>query len=402
MSTHLPIQQQPASQPPAGTPSTEPISVLVADDSAFMRKMISEMVASEPSFRLIGTARDGEDAVEQIERLNPRVVTLDIEMPRLDGFGVLTALAGRPAESPPISVVVLSSITQHGAEATLRCLDMGAVDFVAKPSGSISLDIASVRDDLLTKIKAAGHSSSVAILAQKHKRFSLSRLEIADRPADAPPQREASLQTASQAATSRQPKNVLVIGASTGGPHALQTLISNLDIPRLGMPIVIVQHMPPRFTASLAAHLEHVAGPGLRIVEAKAGDRLEPGVALLAPGGKHLVFSPDGTARLSDEPPIHGVRPAVDVTMMSLAAIYKCGTFGVLLTGMGRDGARAMKLIRDLGGHTLAEHESSCVVYGMPKAAVELGGVEQVVALPEMASAILRMVQANSKKGLAA
>lgn len=396
MSTHFSEEETAAPARPAGAKAeNEPVSVLVVDDSAFMRKMVSEMVASEPTLRLAGWARDGEDALEQIERLQPRVVTLDIEMPGLDGFAVLEALAKRPAASAPVSVVMLSSLTQQGAEATLRCLEMGAVDFVAKPSGAISLDVESVRDDLLAKIKAASHSRSVAALAARGTdRRAATSQPVAGQPEPGPPRR--GLGAANSA------RGVIVIGASTGGPRALQELVAGLVPERVGLPIVIVQHMPPRFTASLAEHIARVAKPGLGIVEAKPGYRLEVGRALLAPGGKHLVFSSEGVARLSDEPPIHGVRPAVDVTMMSLAAIYKSETYGVLLTGMGRDGARAMKLIRDLGGHTLAEDESSCVVYGMPKAAVELGGVERVVPLHDMAGAIMEMIERSGRKDRAA
>jgi two-component system chemotaxis response regulator CheB len=377
---------------------SDPIPVLVVDDSAFMRKMVSEMVASDPCLKLSGVARDGVDALKQIDQTNPRVITLDIEMPQLDGFGVLKALAERGPDKPVISVVVLSSLTQEGAEATLKCLNMGAVDFVGKPSGTISLDIELVRDDLLGKLRAAGQARSVAALAQRRAGVSprlssttesapVSRIAAAP----APPVRR-------PAATGRLKvppsggRGVLVIGASTGGPRALQELFACLRPERIGLPIVIVQHMPPRFTASLASHLQEVVGPGMEVFEAREGDKLQPWRALIAPGGNHLVFN-SGVAHLTEEPLVHGVRPSVDVTMTSLAQAYKDKTLGVLLTGMGRDGARAMKLIHDLGGYTLAEDEESCVVYGMPKAAVEMGGVDQVVPLADMAEEIMRMME---------
>ncbi len=342
-----------------------PIRVLVVDDSAFMRKVVTEILSRDPALCVAGQARDGADALVKLDALRPDVVTLDIEMPVLDGLGALAEIMRR---RPPTPVVMLSSLTQAGADATLRCLDGGAVDFVGKPSGSISLDIEKVAAELTAKVKAAAG----ARLAPK-----AARPAAAEKPAAqtaAAPPRPAGGKIAA-----------LAIGASTGGPRALQALVPLLPAD-LAVPIVIVQHMPPGFTASLAQRLEQMSP--FRVREAASGDRLRPGEILVAPGGRHLVFDSAGVAHLTDEPPIHGVRPAVDITLSSLAQLYGPRLLAVLLTGMGRDGARGMKLTADKGGLTLAEDESTCVVYGMPKAAFEIGGVHRLLPLPEIAPAI--------------
>lgn len=340
-----------------------PIRVLVVDDSAFMRKMITEILARDPACCVVGTARDGAEALVRLESLRPDVITLDVEMPVLDGYGALAEIMRRR----PTPVLMLSSLTQAGADATVRCLELGAVDVVGKPSGSISLDIEKIAGELTAKIKAAA--------------FCLKQPSARPQKTVAPP----------PVLRSRGGiPAVLVIGSSTGGPRALQTLVPALPA-TLAVPIVIVQHMPPGFTASLARRLTDTSPFSAR--EAACGDRLQPGQILVAPGGHHLEFTDEGAARLTDDPPLHGVRPAVDVTLASLACLYGARVLAVLLTGMGRDGARGMKIVSDQGGQTLAEDESTCVVYGMPKAAVELGGVGQLLPLPALAPAIAALCQ---------
>ena len=348
-----------------------PIRVLVVDDSAFMRKMVSEILSRDPALCVVGQARDGADALVKTDALRPDVITMDIEMPVLDGIGALTEIMRRR----PTPVLMLSSLTQAGADATLRCLELGAVDFVGKPSGSISLDIEKIAADILGKVKAAAG----ARLGGRPVRPA-----GAARPAAAIP--AAPLQN--RTAPPRQEKiTVLAIGASTGGPRALQAVIPMLPAD-LGVAIVVVQHMPAGFTASLAHRLEQMSPFTVR--EAADGDRLQPGQVLIAPGGAHLQFGPGGVARLTEEPPVHGVRPSVDVTLSSLVPMYGPRLLGVLLTGMGRDGARGMKMLSDRGGVTIAEDETTCVVYGMPQAAFDLGGVQSLLPLPEIAPAIVR------------
>lgn len=358
---------------PISAPAPAPIRVLVVDDSAFMRKMISEILARDPGVCVAGQARDGADALLKLEALKPDVVTMDIEMPVLDGIGALTEIMRRR----PTPVLMLSSLTQAGAEATLRCLELGAFDFVGKPSGSISLDIEKIAAELISKVKAA---AGARLHTRRPAPGVLAVPSVPARPAVA-------------ARKSTDKIAVLAIGASTGGPRALQQLIPMLPAD-LGVPIVIVQHMPPGFTASLAQRLQQMSSFVVR--EAANGDRLKAGQILVAPGGHHLQFDAGGAARLTQEPPIHGVRPAVDITLASLAHIYGSRLLAVLLTGMGRDGARAMKQIVDKGGLTLAEDETTCVVYGMPKAAFDLGGVSRLLPLPEIAPAIARACGVSS------
>ena len=338
------------------------IRVLIVDDSAFMRKMLSEIVARDPALCVAGTARDGADALQKLDALRPDVVTLDVEMPVLNGYDALAEIMRRC----PTPVLMLSSLTQAGADATVRCLEMGAVDVVGKPSGAVSLDIGKIAPELIAKIKAAAGV-----------RFS--------------PHSAACAAPVPAAPSAKFPfPAVLVIAASTGGPRALQTLVPALP-PGLGIPIVVVQHMPPGFTASLARRLSQTSPFPAR--EAAAGDTLAAGQILVAPGGSHLEFTAGGAARLTADPPLHGVRPAADVTLASLVALYGPRVLAVLLTGMGRDGARGLKLIFDKGGQTLAEDESTCVVYGMPRAAAELGAVQRLLPLPELAGAIARICQ---------
>ena len=371
--------------------TTSPIRVLVVDDSAFMRKMVSEILARDPAICVAGQARDGADALAKLVALQPDVITLDVEMPVLDGFGTLAEIMKRR----PTPVLMLSSLTQAGAETTLRCLELGAVDVVGKTSGSISLDIEKVAAELIAKVKAAAGARVLSRLTSSPpfpRREGFRDLEALTVLRTAFPQNSPallhnnpSLRGKGGELVSRDRISVLAIGASTGGPRALQTLIPALPAD-LGLPIVIVQHMPPGFTASLARRLEQTSP--FTAKEAADGDRLRPGQILVAPGGHHLEFDAGGVVRLSNEPPIHGVRPAVDITFASLAHHYGAHLLAVLLTGMGKDGARGLKLIQDRGGCTLAEDETTCVVYGMPKAAYDLGGVGALLPLPEIAPAI--------------
>ncbi len=344
--------------------------VLVTDDSAFMRKMLSEILSGDPAIEIVGQARNGEDAVRKVGELKPDVVTMDVEMPVMDGLQALT----RIMQERPTPVVMVSSVTQKGAEMTLRCLDAGAVDFVGKPSGSISLDIESVGRDIVGKVKAAAKSRPQALGAAP----------TAFVPRSAKPARMS---------------NALVIGSSTGGPRALHTLLPALPL-EMNVPIVIVQHMPTGFTQSLARRLDGACPYEVR--EAESGDALQPGVALVAPGGRHLELGHDGRVRLSDGPPVHNVRPAVDVTLASLVRVFGGRALAAaLLTGMGEDGARGLKAVRQAGGTTFAEDASTCVVYGMPKAAVELDAVDHLLPLTSMGSAIAQTIKGSPSRAIA-
>jgi two-component system, chemotaxis family, protein-glutamate methylesterase/glutaminase len=341
---------------------TAPLKVLVVDDSAFMRKMVSEILAGDPDIEVVGTARDGSEVLDKVQVLQPDVVTMDVEMPNVSGDEALRRLM----KERPTPVVMLSSLTQQGGEMTIKCLTLGAVDAIGKPSGSTSLDIAKISGEIIAKVKAAGKANLRAATTP-----------IVKTPVTTP-------------LYARRRTSLILIGSSTGGPKALQELVPHLPT-SLDVPIVIVQHMPAQFTASLAERLDALSP--YKVKEAQAGDRLSKDTILLAPGGKHMKFDALGTVSLTEEPPVHGVRPAIDVTIASLMAAYGSTMIGVLLTGMGRDGAVGLRAIKEAGGHTIAEHESSCVVYGMPKAAVEMNAAEQVLPLSQIPHAIELLTQ---------
>jgi two-component system, chemotaxis family, protein-glutamate methylesterase/glutaminase len=334
-----------------------PIRVLVVDDSAFMRRIIGEAINEQPDMDLVGTATGGLDALVKVEKLQPDVVTLDVEMPEMDGLTALRHLMARY----PRPVVMVSNVTQQGAITTVRALAIGAVDFVAKPSGSISLDFARVREDLVRKIRIAATA-----------RVSASPAPL---PVYAP--KPISLPGAID--------RLVVIGSSTGGPKALSVLVPAL--PNDGRTAyLVVQHMPAGFTKSLAERLDSLSQVTVR--EAAAGDRLSPGVALVAPGDVHLRVGAAWSVELNDGPRIHGVRPSLDVALESAARAFGPRCVAVVLTGMGQDGATGAEAVRKAGGYVLAEAESTCVVWGMPRAVVERGMANQVVPLDDMAAAV--------------
>lgn len=345
---------------------SDPVRVLVVDDSAFMRKVISDLLGSDGSLAVIGTARDGLDALEKAAALQPDVVTLDVEMPRLDGLATLRRLM---AEQPR-AVVMVSSLTRSGADATVRALALGAVDVVAKPSGAVSLDLHVVRDELVRKVKAA------AQVAPRHLRPAGGTAVWEPQPV------RRDVKPAVGTGLSR----LVVVAASTGGPGALHRLLGPLPS---GLPagLLVVQHMPAGFTRSLAAHLDQSSG--LTIREAAAGDRLTDGLALVAPGGHHLTLTAGGGVELSSAPHRHGVRPAADVTLESVpnALVRRC--LVVVLTGMGMDGARGARCLKDRGAEVWAQDEASSVVYGMPRAVAELGAADRV-GTPEQLAVWIR------------
>lgn len=337
------------------------IRVLVVDDSAFMRHTITRHLTDDDSIEVVGTAKDGVDALAKVQELRPDVVTLDVEMPRLDGLATLR----RMMAEHPVPVVMLSSATQEGAATTIQALELGAVDFVPKPSGSVSVDLYKVKEQLL----AAIHRASVSRVAPPRLPRPLPR-----RNGHRPP------------ASATAFEKVVVIGCSTGGPRALHQVMPALpaDIPAA---ILIVQHMPPGFTHSLAERLNDQCH--VRVKEAQAGDALAPGLALLAPGDYHMTVDAQGRIRTNRGPAVHGVRPSVDVTMQSVVKAYGERTIGVILTGMGTDGSLGAALIHEAGGRVIAEAEATCVVYGMPRAVVEAGAADRVVPLHKVARAIL-------------
>ena len=344
------------------------IRVLVVDDSAFVRQALARMLGNEPDIEVVGVGTDGQDGLEKVRALRPDVVTLDVKMPRMGG---LEALSRIMAECPT-AVLLLSSQTSDGGQVTLRGLELGAMDFVDKTSVQGHMNLLGLRQELLAKVRAL---ASVP-------RSRLGPTTIEER---------AEVARASER-PSAQRAEVVVIGTSTGGPPALQAIIPRLPA-QLAAPLLVVQHMPPGFTRSLAERLDQRSR--LRVREAEDGTPLQPGIVLIAPAGRHMKVRRRGgetTVWLDEEPRGALHRPAVDVLMASVAKLYGGRTLGVLLTGMGSDGVEGMRAIRAAGGRTLAESEETAVIYGMPKAAVEAGVVDQSVPLSRMADEILAAV----------
>jgi two-component system, chemotaxis family, protein-glutamate methylesterase/glutaminase len=355
-----------------------PIRVLIVDDSAFMRRIISEAITAEPDMEVAGQAINGLDALIKVEQTQPDVVTLDVEMPEMDGLAALRHLMARY----PRPVIMLSSLTQAGAVTTIRALTIGAVDFVAKPSGSISLDFHHVRDELIQKIRTAARARIHAPTAQPPA-------GAARRPAPVVPANRRPPAPLGAAAFD----SLVAIGTSTGGPRALSTVVPGLaDDGRTAY--LIVQHMPAGFTRSLAERLDSTSS--LHVREAEQGDRLVAGTVLVAPGDFHLQVSGHGTVQLFQGPRVHGVRPSVDVMLESVAQQYGARVVSAILTGMGVDGADGAVAIRAKGGFVIAEDEATCVVWGMPRAVAERGAANRIVRLENVSTAIAEAVASRS------
>ncbi|MDD2421433.1 MAG: chemotaxis response regulator protein-glutamate methylesterase [Heliobacteriaceae bacterium] len=362
------------------------IKVLVVDDSAFMRKVIADMITAEPGMTVVDTARNGQEALEKILRLKPDVVTLDIEMPVMDGLTTLD----RIMRDRPVPVLMLSSLTQQGAHATMLALRKGAVDFIPKPSGTISLDIHKVRKELIDKLKVAALAQIKPQAGVPHPRQS-SGLDTIPEPVV-----KAGFRPRRQGAGPLD--QVVLIGTSTGGPKALYEVIPKLPA-SVTAAVLVVQHMPPGFTRSLAERLD--AASALTVKEAVNDEEILPGVVYIAPGDYHLKVRVTNNpaagkqmwVRLTREQPVGGHRPAVDVMMTSVARQFWSHMVGVILTGMGGDGTAGMQLIKQRQGRTIAEDASTCVVFGMPKVAIESGCVDRVVPITNVADEIVRSLQ---------
>lgn len=345
------------------------IKILIVDDSAFMRKLLSDLFSAEPDFTVIDTARNGVDAVEKVKRLKPDLITMDVEMPIMDGIKALEIIM----KEAPTPVLMISSLTRAGAEATISALELGAVDFVAKSAGILS-NITSIGSEILAKSRVAVHAK-VWKFVEKTVKTPLVVKNVLPPPV-----------------TFGNDTGILAIGTSTGGPRALQEVITKLP-GNLPCGVVIVQHMPPGFTKSLAERLDSLSA--LTVKEAEHNDVITPGVVLIAPGNYHMTIEREGNkkiVRLNQNAPIGGHRPAVDPMMESVARVYGQGIVGVILTGMGHDGAKGIKAIKEKGGYTIAEDQSTAVVFGMPKAAIELGVVDKVAPISAVAAEIVKAI----------
>ncbi|MHB8992426.1 MAG: protein-glutamate methylesterase/protein-glutamine glutaminase, partial [Chloroflexota bacterium] len=348
---------------------------------AFMRYVISKELSADPALQVVGMARDGIDAMQKIALLKPDVVTMDLEMPRMDG---LTALE-RIMREEPVPVILLSSWSQEGAAVTIRALELGAADFVPKPSAFQTSSAETVWRQLVAKVKGAGGLDGRRLGGRA--------------PLSSPRPRETVAPTTPVAAAGRgraaKAERVVVVGTSTGGPRALFEVVPRLPA-KLPAGVLLVQHMPPGFTRSLASRLNDVSP--LEVREAVEGDTIEPGLVLLAPGDYHMAVRRAGRVSLEKSPPVHGVRPSVDVTMESAASVYGAATIGVVLTGMGTDGTSGAIAIRRAGGTVMAEDESTCVVYGMPRSVRDAGAADRVIRLEAMAEAIVDAVSTATRE----
>jgi two-component system chemotaxis response regulator CheB len=355
-----------------------PIRVLIVDDSALMRQVLTELLSHDRGIEVIGTAADPFIAREKIKKLNPDVLTLDVEMPRMDGLTFLEKLmAGRP-----MPVLMVSSLTESGCQTTLRALELGAVDFFTKPKIDMRHGMEEQAEELVAKVKAAA-SARIRGKGQGAMGKSISgALPMASRPAP----------LASSSAMLKTTDTIIAIGASTGGTEALRALLEAL--PPNTPPIVITQHMPEKFTRTFADRLNTLCQ--LTVKEAEDGDSVLTGQALIAPGNYHMTLIRSGarySVRLNQDPPVNRHRPSVDVMFQSVAQYAGRNSLGVILTGMGGDGAAGMLEMKKTGACNFAQDEASCVVFGMPKEAIKLGGVDKILPLDQIPAAILAHIE---------
>ena len=353
------------------------IKVLVVDDSAFMRKVIADMISSDKDMEVVGVARNGEEALQMIVNQKPDVVTMDVEMPKMDGLTALKQIM----EVSPMPVIMLSSLTTNGAVETLKALDYGAFDFITKPTSLIKVSTPEVREELLSKIRIASRT-------KVNKPMAINRQP---RPTPVFNKEEQTKPKIQQGKTKF--KKLIAIGTSTGGPRALQDVIP--FIPRdIDAGILIVQHTPPGFTKSLAERLDSMSQ--INVKEAEDGDVIVAGVAYLAPGDSHIKVSKQSgqyVIKLDNGDRVSGHEPSVDAMMYSIASLGEKNVIGVIMTGMGADGADGLSKIKANNGYVIAQDEDSCVVFGMPKSTIKLGVVDKVVSLTYIANEIVKAME---------
>lgn len=343
------------------------IKVLVIDDSAVMRKLLGELINSAPDIEVVGSAPDALVAREMIKTLNPDVLTLDVQMPKMDGIEFLERLM----RLRPMPVVMVSAFTQAGSETTLRALELGAVDFIGKPRMDSALGAEEYAQELLDKIRAA-HGAR------------LRRPVFSAVPAAKPAPELSRIPPRPVAAGGK----IVFVGASTGGTEAIKTFLMGMS--SACPPILIVQHMPETFTTSFAARLDTLCAP--RVIEVKGGERVESGTVYIAPGHSHLQVKRSAGGYITEvlqTPPVNRHRPSVDVLFDSAAELIGRNAIGVILTGMGKDGAQGLLRMRQAGARTFGQDEASCVVYGMPREAAQMGAVDEVVSLDDMSRRVL-------------
>ena len=353
------------------------IKVVVVDDSALVRSLLAEIINRQPDMACIGTANDPLAAREMIRELNPDVITLDVEMPKMDGLEFLSRLM----KLRPMPVLMVSTLTERGAEITMRALEMGAVDFVAKPRIGVSSGLRELGDEIVDKLRIAA-KAQVRRLATPAPAAATGNAGAAATPTAAKPFGRLSTE------------KVICIGSSTGGTEAIKEIL--VRMPADSPAIVITQHMPPGFTTSFAARLDSLCR--ISVSEARDGERILPGHAYIAPGGMQFRIDRSGAnyvAVVEDTPPVNRHKPSVEVLFKSAAKVLGPNAYGVMLTGMGADGATAMKEMRDAGSYNYVQDEASCVVFGMPKMAIQAGAANEVLPLLQIADALTERIRAS-------
>ncbi len=355
------------------------ISVIVVDDSALVRGLLAEIIDRQDDMRCIGAASDPLVAREMIRSLNPDVITLDVEMPRMDGLDFL----GRLMRLRPMPVVMVSTLTERGAEVTLKALELGAVDFVAKPKIGIADGLRQLEHDIAEKIRTAARATVRRLIPGRADADGVTGIgPSAPAPSVAPIGRLST-------------EKIIFIGASTGGTEATREVLVRL--PADAPAVLITQHMPPGFTRSYAARLDALCR--IRVAEARDGERVLPGHAYIAPGGFHLSIERSGAnyiARVRDGEPVNRHKPSVEVLFESAARVVGPNALGVMLTGMGADGARAMKQMRDAGSWNVAQDEASCVVFGMPREAIAHGAAHEVLPVTQIGGRLIERLRSTA------
>ena len=353
--------------------------VMIVDDSAVIRHLLTEILNRTDDLEVAGTAQDPVFALNKIKKIKPDVITLDVEMPRMDGLTFLEELM----RTNPIPVVMVSALTQGGCETTLRALELGAVDFVEKPVLDISSGVIGLGEEIVRKVRAAARAK-VRAKSKQYAEGSMQQTEVPT-PYSLLPTGRSVLDPRRMSTTDR----IIAIGASTGGTEAIAEVVSALPESTPG--IVIVQHMPPVFTRSFAERLNSLSR--MDVKEARAGDRVLRGTVLIAPGNRHMTIRRNGAmyyADLFDGPMVHFVRPSADVLFHSVARCAGKNAIGVILTGMGEDGAKGLREMKEEGAFTIAQNEATSVVFGMPRKAIELQAADRVLALESIAAEVLR------------
>ena len=369
--------------------------VVVVDDSALVRSMLTEIINRQPDMECIGAAADPFVAREMIRNLNPDVITLDVEMPRMDGIDFLSKLM----RLRPMPVVMVSTLTERGAEVTLKALELGAIDFVAKPKIGVADGLRQLSDDITDKIRVASkariHRLPGATPAAAPAGPAAGTKAAAGAPAAAAPKPMAATPSLGRLSTEK----LIFIGASTGGTEATKEVL--IGLPADSPAVVITQHMPPGFTRNYAARLDGLCK--ISVKEASDGERILPGHAYIAPGGMHLSVERSGAnyiARVQDGEPVNRHKPSVEVLFKSAARVVGPNAIGIMLTGMGADGAKAMREMKDAGAYCVAQDEASCVVFGMPREAINAGAVQEVLPLTKISQHVLDHLRATVGQAL--